>query len=90
MNEKELKEKIYFIKQKVIGLLLIIVTIIICSSGLFYDEVMQCNDYSIALFTFPLGISLIVAKEKYWMDSYFFECKSEEDMKKDNKIAENS
>ena len=77
-REKELKEKFYFLKQKVIGVIIVVGTIFICNSGLLYNEETHGNDWTIAFFIIPLGLALIFAKEKYWMDDYFFECEAEE------------
>ena len=52
--------------------------IVICNSGWLYNEEIHDNDWTIALFTIPLGLALIFSKEKYWMDDYFFECEAEE------------
>lgn len=77
-RERELKEKFYFLKQKFIGALTIVGTIVVCNSGLLYNEEIQGNDWTIALLSIPFGLILIFTKEKYWMDDYFFECEADE------------
>lgn len=76
--EVNMKEKFYFLKQKFIGVVTIIGTIVICNSGLLYNEEIQGNDWTIALLSIPFGLILIFTKEKYWMDDYFFECEADE------------
>lgn len=77
-RERELKEKFYFLKQKFIGVLTIVGTIVVCNSGWLYNEEIQGNDWTIALLSIPFGLILIFTKEKYWMDDYFFECEADE------------
>ena len=77
-RERELKEKFYFLKQKFIGVVTIVGTIVVCNSGLLYNEEIQGNDWTIALLSIPFGLILIFTKEKYWMDDYFFECEADE------------
>lgn len=56
----------------------IVGTIVVCNSGLLYNEEIQGNDWTIALLSIPFGLILIFTKEKYWMDDYFFECEADE------------
>lgn len=64
------RERLYFLKQKVVGLFLIIITILLCNSNLMYDITTGKNDWTIALITIPIGLILLFSKEKYWMDNY--------------------
>lgn len=66
----ELRRARYFIKQKMIGFLLIIATILMV--WLLLD-----GDATIALITIPMGLTLMFTKEKYWMDDYFYETENE-------------
>lgn len=76
-RERELKEKFYFLKQKFIGVVTIVGTIVVCNSGWLYNEEIQGNDWTIVLLSIPFGLILIFTKEKYWMDDYLFECEDE-------------
>ena len=67
----ELRRTWYFIKQKVIGVLMIIATIL--AVWLLLD-----GDATIALVTVPLGLTLVKKKKKCWMDNYFYEAENEE------------
>lgn len=87
-RERELKEKFYFLKQKFIGAVIIVGTIVVCNSGLLYNEEIQGNDWTIALFTIPIGLIFIFSKDKCWMDDYFFECEVDELEEYDNEYEE--
>lgn len=77
-REKELKERFYFLKQKIIGVVIIVGTILVCNSGLLYNEEIQGNDWTISLLFIPMGLMLLFSKDKCWADDYFFECEAEE------------
>ena len=79
-REKELKEKLYFFKQKIIGIITIVGTIFVCNSGLLYNEEIHGNDWSISFFLIPIGLIMIFSKDKCWMDDYFFECEAEDEL----------
>lgn len=59
-----LRNIIYFVKQKLIGLTFVVVSIWLISSGIMYDSAIQRNDCTFALITIPLGLFLIFTKEK--------------------------
>lgn len=61
----ERRRRLYFLKQKLIGVLLLLVTVIMV-------KVLE-DDATFALFTIPVGLMLISSKEKCWMDQYYFE-----------------
>ncbi|MBS6180537.1 MAG: hypothetical protein KH921_07090 [Erysipelotrichaceae bacterium] len=67
----ELRRARYFMKQKAIGFLLIVATVL--AVWLLLD-----GDATIALVTIPLGLTLMFTKEKYWMDDYFYETENKE------------
>lgn len=71
---QEKRRRLYFLKQKVIGVFLLILTI-------FAVKLLE-GDATIALITVPLGLVLIFSKEKCWMDSYYFEIENEERRKR--------
>ena len=65
----ERRRRLYFLKQKLIGVLFLIGTIIMVK---FLE-----GDATIALFTVPVSLMLIFSKEKCWMDQYYFETEEE-------------
>lgn len=65
--------KSYFIKQKLIGVLTIIVTILL---------MIFAEDDTFALITIPIGVMLIFSKEMIWMDSYYCQVKKDEESQK--------
>lgn len=65
----ERRRRLYFLKQKLIGVLLLIGTIAIMK---FLE-----GDATIALFTVPVSLILIFSKEKCWMDRYYFDTEEE-------------
>lgn len=65
----ERRRWLYFLKQKVIGVLLLVATVIMV-------KVLE-GDATIALFTVPVSLMLIFSREKCWMDQYYFD--TEED-----------
>lgn len=71
---QEKRRRLYFLKQKVVGVFLLVLTI-------FAVKLLE-GDATIALITIPLGLGLIFGKEKWWMDSYYFETKNEERRKR--------
>lgn len=62
---QEKRRRLYFLKQKVIGVFFLVFTI-------FAIKLLD-GDATIALLTVPLGLMLIFSKEKWWMDNYYFE-----------------
>lgn len=71
---QEKRRRLYFLKQKVVGVFLLILTI-------FAVKLLE-GDATIALITVPLSLGLIFSKEKWWMDSYYFETQNEERRKR--------
>ncbi len=67
---QEKRRRLYFLKQKVIGVFFLIFTI-------FAIKLLD-GDATIALLTVPLGLTLIFSKEKWWMDNYYFESERNE------------
>lgn len=61
---REKRRQLYFLKQKVIGVFFLIFTI--------FSVKLLDGDATIALFTVPLGLTLIFSKEKWWMDNYYY------------------
>lgn len=64
----------YFMKQKLIGLGMIIVGIIITV----LIEGMGIINY----LTLPMGLVMLFTKEMVWMDDYFFEVEKEKEFKR--------
>ena len=62
------KKTLYFRKQKLIGILTIVLSIL----AVF---LIKEDSVVILLFTMPLGFSLLISKEPIWMDDYFWESK---------------
>ena len=62
------KKTLYFRKQKLIGILTIVLSIL----AVF---LIKEDSVVILLFTIPLGFSLLFSKEPIWMDDYFWESK---------------
>lgn len=65
----ERRRRLYFLKQNLIGVLLLVGTIVMMR---FLE-----GDVTIALFTVPVSLILIFGKEKSWMDEYYFETEEE-------------
>ena len=63
------KHKLYFIKQKLYGVGLLILTAVIF---------MVMTDVTFTLVTAPLGLWLLFTKEMVITDDYFFEVKEQE------------
>lgn len=55
---------LYFVKQKLIGVLLIVLTVI---------AVIYTGDATVSLLTVPVGLMLIFTKRACIVDGYFFE-----------------
>ena len=67
-NYHKNKKALYFRKQKLIGILTIVLSIL----AVF---LIKEDSVVILLFTIPLGFSLLFSKEPIWMDDYFWESK---------------
>lgn len=67
---QEKRRRLYFLKQKVIGVFFLIFTI--------FAVKLLDGDATIALLTVPIGLTLIFSKEKWWMDNYYFESERNE------------
>lgn len=64
------KNRLYFFKQKIIGILFILATVLIYYSGIFYDPKTQGMDCTFSLITIPIGLFLIFTKDKVF-DSHY-------------------
>lgn len=64
------KKKIYFIKQKLVGLLVIVLAIL----SVIFSE----GDGTAALVMVPMGIGLIITKDMVLMNDYYWEMKEME------------
>lgn len=67
-NYHKNKKALYFRKQKFIGILTIVLSIL---------AVLLIKEDSVVMlfFTIPSGIALLISKEPIWMDDYFWESK---------------
>ncbi len=70
LKKREKERRLYFLKQKTVGVFLLVFTI-------FAVKILD-GDATIALLTVPLGLGLIFSKEKWWLDRYYFETQGEE------------
>lgn len=70
LKKREKERRLYFLKQKAVGVFLLIFTIFVVK--------LLDGDVTIALLTVPLGLGLIFSKENWWMDRYYFETQGEE------------
>ena len=61
----------YFLKQKAIGLVLIVGTVIVA--------LLVGGDITGALITIPVGLCLCFTKKMIWMDDYYWEVKEAKD-----------
>lgn len=61
---QEKQRRLYFLKQKVIGVFLLLFT--------WFAIWLLNGDATIALITVPLGLGLIFSKDMLWMDDYYF------------------
>lgn len=73
------RRQFYFLKQKMIGVLLLLVTI--------WAVMWLEGDVTIAILTIPIALLLIFSKEKCWMNQYYFEC---DDMERGENFAQRS
>ena len=71
---QEKRRRLYFLKQKVIGVFFLVFTI-------FAIKLLD-GDATIALLTVPLSLMMIFSKEKWWMDNYYFETERNERKKR--------
>lgn len=69
LKMKEKQRRLYFLKQKLVGVFLLALTILAVK--------LLEGDATIAFITVPLGLMLIFSKEKWWMDSYYIATKNE-------------
>lgn len=74
LKNRERRRRLYFLKQKVIGVFMLILTI--------FAVKLLDGDATIALLTVPLSLALIFSKEKLWMDNYYFESEANERRKR--------
>ena len=67
-NYHKNKKVLYFRKQRRIGILTIVLSILV---------VLLIKEDSVVMlfFTIPSGIALLISKEPIWMDDYFWESK---------------
>ncbi len=68
-KKAELRRKRYFFKQKMMGVLVLALT-------MFAIYVLD-GDATISFVMVPVGCLLLFSKEKVWMDDYFFETEME-------------
>lgn len=62
-NEKEKRERnLYFLKQKLIGLIFVLITVI-CTIVL--------KDYILAILTLPVGLIFLLTKKMLWCNKYW-------------------
>lgn len=66
---QEKRRRLYFLKQKVTGVFLLVLTI--------FAVKLLDGDATIALLTVPLGLALIFSREKCLVDGYYFENEGE-------------
>ena len=67
IREKAIKiwnERLYLLRQKIIGVLIIIITILLCRSNFFYEPTIQANDCTFALLTLPIGLVLLLSRKR--------------------------
>lgn len=62
---QEKQRRLYFLKQKAIGVFLLLFT--------WFAIWLLNGDATVALITVPLGLGLIFSKDMLWMDDYYFE-----------------
>ena len=70
-RQKWLETFLYFVKQKLIGLLLIGISIWLCCFDWLYDPITQTNDCTFLFITIPLGLMLLFSKERWIIDNKF-------------------
>lgn len=70
LKKEEKRRRLYFLKQKTVGVFLLILTI--------FAVKLLDGDATISLLTVPIGLMLIFSKEKCWMDRYYFETEMDE------------
>ena len=63
------KRKSYFRKQKLAGVVLIIIAVIF--------DIINKGEMTPALLLIPLGLYLVCTKRMVWLNDYFFEVKDE-------------
>lgn len=61
------KKQKYFLTQKLLGVLMLIVSVI--------SMIILDGDITVALFTVPIGLTLLFSKEMIFTNEYFFEVK---------------
>lgn len=69
MDAKERERKRYFITQKLHGVAVLILTVVAVK--------LLDGDATIALFTVPLGVTLIASKEMLIINEYYWKCEEE-------------
>jgi hypothetical protein len=69
-NKMTRREK-YFIKQKLIGILMAILSVL--------SVIWLGGEAAVALIFVPIGLMLIFSKDMVWMDKYYFEVKQREE-----------
>lgn len=70
------KRKAYFIKQKLIGVMVVIFTLL---------AIMVTDNDVYMLITIPMGLMLIFSKTMIWMDDYYFEVQRRKERRKGSK-----
>ena len=60
----------YSMIQKLAGIIILFLSIILYTSGMLYDTELESNDCTVLLVLVPVALVLLFAKNKYLVDSY--------------------
>lgn len=76
------KKELYFLKQKLIGVLCLVYTVI--------AVIVMDGDATVALVTVPLGLAMIFSRTMLWTNDYYYEMEEKERRaRKNGKAAKN-
>lgn len=67
-RQVKLENFMYFAKQKFIGIIFLVISVVLVKSGLMYDAVTGMNDGTFLMFTVPLGLFLAFTKNRCFYD----------------------
>lgn len=67
-RQVKLENLMYFVKQKFIGIMFLIISVVLVKSGLMYDVVTGMNDGTFLMFIIPLGLFLVFTKNRCFYD----------------------
>lgn len=67
-RQHKLENFMYFAKQKFIGIMFVVVSVVLVKSGLMYDAVTGMNDGTFLVFTIPFGLFLTFTKSHCFYD----------------------